>query len=74
METAVAIAKRLQLKGAYAHYDEEGDVLYIHIGDREAEDSMEIEDGVVIDLDKNKKPVGLTIINLKEKTQPMPKP
>jgi len=67
MEAATAAEKRLRLRGAYAHYDEKGDVLYIHMGDHEARDSMEIEDGVVVDLDEDKNPVGLTIINLRQK-------
>lgn len=49
MEEAV---KKLRIIDAYAHYDDEADTLHIHIGDREAREAVETEEGIIIDLDK----------------------
>ncbi|MCP8315213.1 MAG: DUF2283 domain-containing protein [archaeon] len=68
MEPIAKLTKRLQIKGAYSHYDEEGDVLYIHLGEGEAMDSVEIEDDIFVDLNGKNKPIGLTIMNFKKKT------
>jgi uncharacterized protein YuzE len=49
-------------------YDEEADVLYISFGKpREAEDSVEVEDGVIYRITDNEV-VGITIIDFKART------
>jgi uncharacterized protein YuzE len=57
--------RRLKVSGAYIHYDEEGDVLYVHFGDREALEGVEIGEGLIVDLDKDGEPAGLTITSFK---------
>ena len=59
--------RKLRIAGAYVHYDEEGDVLYIHFGDREAVEGIEIENGVIVDLDKDEEPAGITITSFKKR-------
>jgi len=49
-------------------YDEEADVLYLSFGKpREAEDSIELEDGVIYRLAGNEI-VGITVTNFKSRT------
>jgi len=49
-------------------YDEQADVLYISFGKpREAEDSVEVEDGVVYRI-ANNEVIGITITNFKART------
>jgi len=49
-------------------YDEEADVLYMSFGEpREAEDSVEVEDGVIYRIADNEV-VGITIIDFKART------
>ncbi|MCP8322225.1 MAG: DUF2283 domain-containing protein [archaeon] len=67
MEPITKLTKRLQIKGAYSHYDEEGDVLYIHLGEGEAIDSVEIEDALFVDLNDKNEPIGLTIMNFRKR-------
>lgn len=57
--------RKLRISGAYVHYDEEGDVLYIHFGDREAVEGIEIGEGIIVDLDKDGEPAGITITSFK---------
>ena len=59
------VLKRLKVKGAYYHYDEDADVLYVHFGDRTAIEGVEIAEGVIVDLDENEKVAGLTITHFK---------
>ncbi|MGO9497925.1 MAG: DUF2283 domain-containing protein [Solirubrobacteraceae bacterium] len=50
----------------HAAYDEQGDVLYLHIGQRQAAaDSEETPEGQVLRFDDAGKIIGLTIINAK---------
>lgn len=55
----------MRISGAYIHYDEEGDVLYVHFGDREAVEGVEIAEGIIVDLDRDGEPAGLTITSFK---------
>lgn len=49
-----------------ATYDEQGDVLYLHVGERQAAaDSEETPEGHVLRLDATGRIIGLTIINAK---------
>src|SRR5436305_13824653 len=49
-----------------ASYDEQGDVLYLHIGQRQAAaDSEQTPEGHVLRFDQAGKIIGLTIINAK---------
>jgi uncharacterized protein YuzE len=50
----------LQIRGAYSHYDGEGDILYILFGERESIDSVEIEDDIFLDLNGKNEPMDLT--------------
>ncbi|MGB9631002.1 MAG: DUF2283 domain-containing protein [Candidatus Methanodesulfokora sp.] len=57
----------LALKKVDIDYDEESDVLYISFGPpSEADDSIEVDEGVVYRL-KGKNMVGITIISFKER-------
>jgi uncharacterized protein YuzE len=50
----------------HAAYDEQGDVLYLHIGQRQAAaDSEQTPEGHVLRFDDAGKIIGLTIINAK---------
>lgn len=60
--------KRLKVAGAYAHYDEQSDVLYVHLGEREALEAVEIAEGVLVDLDGESQPAGLTITSFRRRT------
>ena len=59
------MTKQLEIRGAYSHYDQDADILYIHIREPEAQDSVEIADDVIADLDQRGEPVGLTLLNFK---------
>jgi uncharacterized protein YuzE len=49
-----------------ASYDEQGDVLYLHVGERQAAaDSEETPEGHVLRFDAAGRIIGLTIINAK---------
>jgi len=49
-----------------ATYDEQGDVLYLHVGERQAAaDSEETPEGHVLRFDSDGRVIGLTIINAK---------
>ena len=63
MEKAAISLERINLD-----YDEEADVLYMSFGEpREAEDSVEVEDGVIYRIADNEV-VGITIIDFKART------
>ncbi|PUA33020.1 MAG: hypothetical protein B9J98_02790 [Candidatus Terraquivivens tikiterensis] len=55
----------MRISGAYIHYDEEGDMLYVHFEDREAVEGVEIAEGIIVDLDRDGEPAGLTITSFK---------
>ncbi|KPV64842.1 MAG: hypothetical protein AOA65_0756 [Candidatus Bathyarchaeota archaeon BA1] len=58
----------LSLEKIDLDYDEEADVLYISFGEpREAEDSVEVEDGVIYRITNNEV-VGITITDFKTRT------
>ena len=62
--------KKLQVRGAFSHYDEEADVLYVHLADGDAADSVEVSDEVFVDLDLSGRPLGLTLMNFCKKLKP----
>ena len=63
MEKALVSLEKVDLD-----YDEEADVLYLSFGKpREAEDSIELEDGVIYRLAGNEI-VGITVTNFKSRT------
>lgn len=58
----------ISLKKIDFDYDEEADALYISFGNpREAEDSVEVEDGVIYRI-ANNEVVGITITDFKART------
>ncbi len=59
--------RKLQVRGAFSHYDEEADVLYVHLADGDALDSVEVSEDVFVDLDLSRKPLGLTLMNFQKK-------
>ena len=64
---AKEIVSRLRIIGAYVHYDQEGDVLYISFSSNQAQDSIEFSEDVMVDLDEKGRPVGLTILNFEKR-------
>jgi uncharacterized protein YuzE len=48
-------------------YDKEADAIYIQIQEKEVTTSHEIEDGVVIDFDDEKKVIGFEVLNASKK-------
>ncbi len=48
-------------------YDPEADALYIELSGAEPADSMDIEDGVTVDLDSNGHMVGIEILDAQER-------
>ena len=48
-------------------YDKEADALYIQLRDARVDDNIDIEEGVTVDLDKNKHIVGLEILDVSKK-------
>jgi len=48
-------------------YDNEADAIYILIQEKEVSTSKEIEDGVIIDFDEEKKVIGFEILNASKK-------
>lgn len=64
---AKEILSKLNLVGAYTHYDQEGDVLYISFSSNQAQDSIEISKDVIVDLDGKGRPVGLTILTFENR-------
>jgi len=48
-------------------YDPEGDVLYIELRHAKAEDSVDVEPGVSVDLDANGHVIGIEILDAKER-------
>jgi len=43
-------------------YDKEADALYIQLKEDEVEESVEISDGIILDLDKSKNPLGVEFL------------
>ena len=48
-------------------YDKEADAIYIQIQEKEVATSHEIEEGVVIDFDDEKKVIGFEVLNASKK-------
>jgi uncharacterized protein YuzE len=48
-------------------YDKEADAIYIQIQEKEVTTSREIEEGVIIDFDDEKKVIGFEVLNASEK-------
>jgi len=48
-------------------YDKEADAIYIQIQEKEVTTSREIEEGVVIDFDDEKKVIGFEVLNASNK-------
>lgn len=67
MGAAAELKRRFQIRGAYSHYDEEGDVLYVHFGEKDSTHSIEVADDILVDLDELDSPSGLTILNFKQR-------
>ncbi len=59
--------KKLQVRGAFSHYDEEADILYIHLGEGDAADSAEVSDDVFVDLDSSGRPLGITVLSFRRR-------
>jgi uncharacterized protein YuzE len=51
-------------------YDPEADALYIQIREAHADDNIDIEEGVTVDVDKNKHIVGLEILDASKRLSP----
>ena len=48
-------------------YDNEADAIYIQIQEKKVSASTEIEDGVIIDFDDEKKVIGFEVLNASKK-------
>ncbi len=48
-------------------YDKQADAIYIQIQEKEVASSKEIEEGVVIDFDEEKKVIGFEVLNASKK-------
>lgn len=48
-------------------YDNEADAIYIQIQEKEISNSTEIEDGLIIDFDDEKKVIGFEVLNASKK-------
>ena len=51
-------------------YDSEADALYILIREARADDNIDIEDGVTVDVDEHKHIVGLEILDASKRLSP----
>jgi uncharacterized protein YuzE len=51
-------------------YDPEADALYIRIREARAHDTIDIEDGVAVDLDEDRHIVGVEILDAKTRLSP----
>ena len=51
-------------------YDPEADALYILIREARADDNIDIEDGVTVDVDEHKHIVGLEILDASKRLSP----
>ena len=56
--------RKLRISDAHIHYDE-AYTLYVHFGDRETVGGIEIENTIIVELDKNGEPAGITIASFK---------
>ncbi len=66
---AKEVVSRLKIIGAYVHHDQENDVLYVSFSSSQAQDSAEISEDVIVDLDEKGRPVGLTILNFEKRVK-----
>ncbi|MDA8334275.1 MAG: DUF2283 domain-containing protein [Peptococcaceae bacterium] len=48
-------------------YDQDVDVLYIELREAEPKDSIDLEEGITVDLDENKHVIGLEILDARER-------
>jgi uncharacterized protein YuzE len=48
-------------------YDREADALYIQLKTADVDDNIDIEEGITIDIDKNKHLVGIEILDVSKK-------
>jgi uncharacterized protein YuzE len=48
-------------------YDKEADALYIQLREVDVDDNIDIEEGITVDLDKNRHVVGIEILNASRK-------
>lgn len=51
-------------------YDPEADALYIQIREARADDNIDIEEGVTVDIDENRHIVGLEILDASKRLSP----
>ncbi len=51
-------------------YDKETDAIYIRLKETEIEESVEVSDGIIIDLDKFKNPLGIEILFVSRRLSP----
>lgn len=51
-------------------YDPEADALYIQIREARADDNIDIEDGVSVDIDENRHIVGVEILDASKRLSP----
>ena len=51
-------------------YDPEADALYIQIREARADDNIDIEDGVTVDVDENGHIVGLEVLDASKRLSP----
>lgn len=48
-------------------YDAEADAIYIQLKDKKAEDNVDLEEGLTVDLDENKSIIGIEILDASKK-------
>lgn len=48
-------------------YDKEADALYIQLREVDVDDNIDIEEGITVDLDKNRHVVGIEILDARRK-------
>lgn len=48
-------------------YEAEADAIYIQLKDKKAEDNVDLEEGLTVDLDENKSIIGIEILDVSKK-------
>ncbi|MBI4208986.1 MAG: DUF2283 domain-containing protein [Deltaproteobacteria bacterium] len=48
-------------------YDNEADALYIQLREAEVDDNIDLEEGISVDLDKNRHAVGIEILDVSKR-------
>jgi uncharacterized protein YuzE len=51
-------------------YDKEADALYVQLKEDKIEESLEISDGIIVDLDKLKNPLGIEVLFVSRRFSP----